>query len=104
MRAVGRTTMLAVLVALGFTSGCASSEKHVREDLKRQYSVDDPQFQQSIGHLLGPGPVDGNRVKALRNGDQIFPAMLDAIAAAKKTIDFETYIYWSGDIGRKFGE
>jgi cardiolipin synthase len=104
MRAIPGMTMLAVLVALGLASGCASSEKQVREDLKRLYSTSDPQFQQSIGHLLGPGPVDGNRVQPLRNGDQIFPAMLGAIAGAKKTIDFETYIYWSGDIGRKFGD
>jgi len=30
--------------------------------------------------------------------------MLGAIRAAEKTITFETYIYWSGDIGREFAE
>src|SRR5690606_27561547 len=30
------------------------------------------------------------------------PAMLEAIAAARRTITFETYIYWSGDIGHHF--
>ena len=34
--------------------------------------------------------------KETRNG------MLEAIAAAEKTINFETYIYWSGDVGREF--
>jgi len=43
-------------------------------------------------------------VKELLNGDQIFPSMLDAINGAKQTVLFETYIYWSGDIGRKFAE
>ena len=30
--------------------------------------------------------------------------MLAAIRSAKRTITFETYIYWSGDIGREFAE
>jgi len=30
--------------------------------------------------------------------------MLAAIRAAKKTINFKTYIYWSGDIGRAFAD
>ena len=38
----------------------------------------------------------------LENGDQIFPAMLAAIRSAQTSITFETYIYWSGDIGREF--
>ena len=41
---------------------------------------------------------------ALCNGDEIFPAMLEAIRGATKTICFETFIYWSGSIGREFGE
>jgi cardiolipin synthase len=48
--------------------------------------------------------IDGNRYRVLLNGDEIFPPMLAAIAAAQKTIDFETYIYWSGDIGRAFAD
>ena len=38
------------------------------------------------------------------NGVQIFPAMLEAIRNARETVTFETYIYWSGEIGRKFSE
>jgi cardiolipin synthase len=30
--------------------------------------------------------------------------MLEAIGCAKASITFETYIYWSGEIGRKFSE
>ena len=57
-----------------------------------------------MGQLLGPGILAGNRLNALQNGDQIFPAMLDAISGARETITFETYIYWSGDIGKRFSE
>ena len=66
------------------------------------YGVDDPQFIRTMGHLLGPPLTEGNRIDALVNGDRIFPAMLDAIKAAKQTIAFETFIYWKGDIGGKF--
>ena len=52
--------------------------------------------------MLGPQIVEGNKVETLLNGDQIFPSMLAAIRAAKSTITFETYIYWSGSIGREF--
>jgi cardiolipin synthase A/B len=57
-----------------------------------------------MGSLLGPPMAQGNRVTSLLNGDQVFPAMLDAIRSAKRSIDFETYIYWSGTVGREFGD
>ena len=38
------------------------------------------------------------------NGNRIFPAMLEAIRAAKRSITFETFIYWTGKIGREFAE
>jgi cardiolipin synthase len=66
------------------------------------YAVADPQFQRTMGVMLGPSLVDGNRVDALLNGNEIFPAMLDAIRSAKETVTFETYIYWSGSIGEEF--
>jgi cardiolipin synthase len=43
-------------------------------------------------------------VTGLQNGDEIFPAMLQAIRSARRTIAFETYIYWSGDTGREFSQ
>jgi cardiolipin synthase len=68
------------------------------------YGADDPQFARSMGTLLGPSLLAGNRVRALCNGDEIFPAMLEAIRGARRTITFETYIYWSGEIGRAFAD
>lgn len=38
----------------------------------------------------------------LRTGREIFPAMLAAIRAARKSIRLETYIYADGQIGRQF--
>ncbi len=43
-----------------------------------------------------------NAVTPLRNGDRIFPAMLEAIGAARTHVHLLTFIYWDGDIGRRF--
>lgn len=93
-------TVVVTLLVLNWSSG----EKKIQYLVTSAYSVDDPQFLRSMGQLLGPPVCDGNQIAGLLNGDQIFPAMLAAIAAARATITFETYIYWSGAIGRQFSE
>jgi cardiolipin synthase len=82
----------------------SSSTKKIERKIEHLYPVRSPQFLRSMGSLLGPAIVTGNRVTALCNGDEIFPAMLKAIRGAGKTICFETFIYWSGSIGREFAE
>jgi cardiolipin synthase len=79
-------------------------ERQIRYELTHRFAVEDPQFLRSMGQLLGPAILPGNQVTALQNGDQIFPAMLESIRGAHESITFETYIYWSGDIGRQFSE
>lgn len=93
-------TLVGGILALNFMP----SETQIDTRLTRQYDTKDPQFRRSLGVLLGPPIVEGNKVEALLNGEQIFPAMLNAIRAAEKSITFETYIYWSGSIGREFSE
>ncbi|MEO8836544.1 MAG: phospholipase D-like domain-containing protein [Caldimonas sp.] len=93
-------TLLATLLVANFKPG----EKRIERRLERLYTLDDPSFARELGVLLGPPFVPGNRVTVLRNGDEIFPAMLAAIHGAARTIDFESYIYWSGDIGRTFAD
>src|SRR5437588_11852853 len=60
--------------------------RHITQNLTHQYAVADESFLRSMGVLLGPPLLPGNRVETLVNGDEIFPAMLAAIRAAKKTI------------------
>jgi cardiolipin synthase len=93
---------IATVVAGLLVLNLMPNEKQIETQLTRQYDTNDPQFRRSLGVLLGPPLVEGNKVEALRNGDEIFPAMLKAIRSAEKTITFETYIYWSGSIGREF--
>jgi cardiolipin synthase len=91
---------VAVVALLWFT--LASSERKVEHPIAHTYAVGDSQFVRSMGNLLGPNFVAGNRVTALYNGDEVFPAMLGAIRAARQTITFESYIYWSSSVGRRF--
>jgi cardiolipin synthase len=91
-------TALAVVLIANFSLG----DKQVDRKVDKLYNVEDAQFRRVMGSLLGPQMLDGNRVTALVNGDQIFPAMLEAIRGARRTITLETYIYWSGDIERQF--
>ena len=93
-------TLVAGLLVLNFSPG----EKKIDTQLTRQYDTDDPQFRRSLGVLLGPPIIEGNKADVLLNGDQIFPAMLEAIRSAQKSVNFETYIYWEGTIGREFTE
>jgi len=59
-------------------------------------------FRRATEGIIGVPATQGNRVEVLRNGDEIFPSMLDTIGEAEHTIDFLTFVYWEGEIGRKF--
>ena len=63
-----------------------------------------PDFARLVEALTAAPLRQGNRVTVLRNGDEIFPAMLDAIKAARQTVDFATYVYWTGSIAPQFAD
>jgi cardiolipin synthase len=91
-------TVLVTLILLNLSY----QEKSIEYEIRTDYSIADPQFRRSMGQLLPPQILDGNKVQTLLNGAQIFPSMLEAISGAQKTIAFETYIFWSGDTAQKF--
>ena len=93
-------TLLATLIVVNLMP----AERKIDQRIERLYDLGSPQYFRSIGVLLGPPTRSGNRVEALQNGAEIFPSMLAAIRSATRTITFETYIYWSGDVGRAFAE
>ncbi len=95
---------LATLVATILVLNLSSGERKIDHRIPHLYSVGDAQFVRAMGNLLGPPLVSGNAVVELVNGDRIFPAMLEAIRSSRRSITFETYIYWSGKIGEEFTE
>ena len=58
--------------------------------------------RRSLEGVIGVPATEGNQITVLRNGDEIFPPMLEAIAAAENTIDFLTFVYWKGEVGTRF--
>jgi cardiolipin synthase len=76
----------------------------MRYHMKHQFGVRDLAFLQTMHALTGSPMSEGNLVTILKNGVEIFPAMLNAIRDAKRTINLEFYIYWDGEVGRKFAE
>jgi cardiolipin synthase len=70
-------------------------------------SLPDPELRQvrrRLESLLGIPATEGNHLTILRNGNEIFPAMLGAIRDAEHTVDFLTFVYWRGEIARDFAE
>lgn len=61
-------------------------------------------LQRALEGALGVPFTFGNRIDVLRNGREIFPAMLAAVEAAQETIDLLTFVYWQGAIAQRFAE
>jgi cardiolipin synthase len=91
-------TFVLVVLAMNF----ATPEKEMERKLEHRHAVSDLQFRREMSVMLGPSIAAGNQVTALQNGAEIFPAMLEAIRGARTSVTFETYIYWSGEVGEEF--
>ncbi len=91
------------LVALAFLAlALPSRGRQIRSAPAVPWDVADPRFARAMGTLFGPALLAGNKVTALQNGDETFPAMLTAIAGAKTSITFETAYFRKGELTRRF--
>ena len=77
-------------------------ESAPRYGLDHEFPVDSDEFLATITGAAGVPILGGNRIDVLNNGDEFYPVMLDQIARAETSITIEAYIYWAGDIGRRF--
>lgn len=98
------TTVFLTCFVLWVVLNLSLGNKQVDSVFEPLYAVHDPQFPRSMSATLARELTPGNTVNELVNGDQIFPAMSAAIRSAERTITFETYIYWSGSVGRDFSQ
>ncbi|MBP7550353.1 MAG: PLDc N-terminal domain-containing protein [Gemmatimonadaceae bacterium] len=56
-----------------------------------------------VGELLSGRPLlRGNQVRVLENGDEAYPAMIEAIDAARRTVALSSYIFGSDAAGTRF--
>lgn len=90
-----------LLLAFVLREPCAV-EKLIRIPIRTDYGVADPAFTNSITSLLKAQILGGNKIEALANGTNIFPAMLAAITNAQRSVTFENFIWRSGYVSDRF--
>jgi cardiolipin synthase len=76
--------------------------KTLEYKFEHSFAIDSPEFFGSALALSNPVPQTGNKIELLQNGDECFPAMLEAIRSAKKTLNFAAYIVKSDAVGHQF--
>jgi cardiolipin synthase A/B len=87
--------------ALGWYA--ADSLRHRREgafgyEIAVDLEVESPEFLRASEALTGAPISNGNRAELLINGDNIFPAFLETIRSAERSLNLQTYVYWRGEI------
>ncbi len=95
-------TVVVTLVLAAIAMNFVTPETKLQRKIEHRYGTADGQFRREMSLMMGPAIMGGNRIDALNNGEEIFPAMLRAIADARVSVTFETYIYWSGEVGIQF--
>lgn len=99
-------TWLLLLAGLGL-GGLIGGLFFVRRQLvefrpEHSFNVRSPEFFASAHALGDPLPVQGNRLTLLQNGDEFFPAMLEAIRGAQHSVHLEAFIFNSDPAGQPF--
>lgn len=84
-----------VLLFGSWVAGCASTPTPLTLPSMR---IEDPAFRTSLEAFAGAPILGDNRVDILLNGEETFPALLDAIRSAHHTITFEAYIFHEGKV------
>lgn len=89
-------------VGLAVVGAYAGQAAQFRRNAATVFDVPDPAapgtaaFARWVEAACAAPQRPGNRVAVLRNGDEVLPAMLDAISSATSTIAFSNYIFWAG--------
>lgn len=70
--------------------------------LAHRTSVHDKDFLYTIQSTCQAALHHGNKVTLFTDGPQFYPAMLEAIRGAKRSINMECYIFEAGTVGQEF--
>ena len=90
-----------MFLVLLFISGCANVTPI--NDMPN-IVLGEPSFYPTLAAHTDASIIAGNRVELLFNGDQIFPAMLQAIRSARKSITYQQYFFEDGAIAYEIAE
>ena len=85
-------------LALLISAGCSVlSDKRTEYHYQPDYGVESIEFRRSLD-ALGTEMVPSNRVELLQNGVGIFPALIEAIRSARRSVNIEMYIFTEGEM------
>jgi cardiolipin synthase A/B len=104
MSPVPRAFLILLVAAAVIAVGLLLAQDQVTLHLRSAVSAEDSRHPDYVAALVGTELSRGNAFDVLTNGDQIFPAMLGAIDGARRRINFETYIYDTGEVATRFTE
>jgi cardiolipin synthase len=90
-----------LLIVLLLASACARVYPHITLPA---LALGEPSFFPTLEAYAAAPIVGGNRADILLNGEQIFPAMLEAIRGAQHTITYAQYFYEDGPISRDLAD
>jgi cardiolipin synthase len=93
---------IVVVAAIITATVLAIAQDQETVELRSTISAEDPGAADYLAALVAADLVEGNTYDVLVNGDQVFPAMLQAIAGARERISFETYVYDAGRAADQF--
>jgi cardiolipin synthase len=89
----------------------SESLRHRREQRRHGYrmrgediDVASDAFLRAAEALTSSPSTVGNEADLHINGDEIFPAFLELIRGAQRSVNLVTYIYWSGEIGETLAD
>ncbi len=91
----------ALVLAVLLTAGCARVHPHIALP---SLALGEPSFFPTLEAYAAAPIIGGNRAEILLNGEQIFPAMLEAIRSAQYTITYAQYFYEDGPVSRDIAE
>lgn len=101
MRTIGWGAMCLIGATVLLATGCARVRPHISLP---DVELGDPSFYPTLQAYAGAPIVGGNDVTILLNGDEIFPAVLEQIRAARESIAYAQYFYEDGPIARAVAE
>lgn len=101
---VRRAFLILFFAACAIALGIVLAQDQITLRVRSAVSAEDPRHPSYVAALVGADTRAGNTYDVLTNGDQIFPAMLEAINGARRRISFETYIYDEGTVAHRFTE
>lgn len=82
----------------------APREGSLSYGLDHEFAIESDEFRSTVFGATGAAFLRGNTFDIYNNGDQFYPAMMEAVEQATRSITIEAYIYWQGHIGMRFAE